>query len=552
MVLARALHYAHGRQIHHRDVKPANILLTINHGPQLLDFNLAESPHSADHAQEALRGGTLPYMAPEQLRAFLNPELWSTMGASADIYSLGLVLRELLTGQMPDLPPKGLPPARAMNDLLDRRPRFDIAVRKFNPAIPPSLEAIVAKCLALEPAQRYADAGALARDLERFLNHQPLLEAGNPSRRERLRNYWVRQRRRVSRAGYAALGVLVLVLIAGLAYPAHEWVWPREPSSHLEFHSAVKAVEQGDGREAEKTLKRVVKHFPRSCLARFYLAFALKDDLKSDYDAKQFLREALAVVDAEKTVLTWSEKHPQFCALLVDFIEQGITRSDKFAQKYDKDDPAREDELDGELRKPGYDLFRQALKLAELLDPSSPTIQRLLAKTDEMFGEYQSSYARLNFVIESSAVEDDSYRDIWFFCRHLRGRVAVLWVEEQRAHGVEWSDGTVKLLENAVGDLKACNKYLVGNAYSASNVIKSYRVVHDLVRATLTFAEVQMDLDCPVESGKQLRAAGRWMRKLREDVHPAGFDDSTIASLEQRLEVATERQDYTESIASNL
>ncbi len=80
MVLARALHYAHGRQIHHRDVKPANILLTINHGPQLLDFNLAESPHSADHAQAALRGGTLPYMAPEQIRAFLNPELWSNVG----------------------------------------------------------------------------------------------------------------------------------------------------------------------------------------------------------------------------------------------------------------------------------------------------------------------------------------------------------------------------------------------------------------------------------------------------------------------------------------
>ena len=76
MVLARALHYAHGKLIHHRDVKPANILLTINHGPQLLDFNLAESPHSADHAQAALRGGTLPYMAPEQIEAFLNSDRW--------------------------------------------------------------------------------------------------------------------------------------------------------------------------------------------------------------------------------------------------------------------------------------------------------------------------------------------------------------------------------------------------------------------------------------------------------------------------------------------
>ena len=175
MTLARALHYAHGKRIFHRDVKPANVLLTVNHGPQLLDFNLAESPHSADNARAALRGGTLPYMAPEQIEAFLNSDRWACVGAAADIYSLGLVLRELLTGQMPDLPGKGLPPARAMRELLDRRPFIDVAVRRFNPAIPPSLEAIVAKCLAFAPDDRYADAESVAKDIERFLNHQPLL-----------------------------------------------------------------------------------------------------------------------------------------------------------------------------------------------------------------------------------------------------------------------------------------------------------------------------------------------------------------------------------------
>ncbi len=199
MVLARALHYAHGKLIYHRDVKPANVLLTINHGPQLLDFNLAESPHSADNAQAALHGGTLPYMAPEQIEAFLNPELWPRVGVGADIYSLGLVLRELLTGQMPDLPKAGLPAPRAMSDLLDRRRFLDLEVRRFNPAIPPSLEAIVAKCLALSPSDRYADADSLAQDLDRFLNHQPLLKAGNPSRRERMGNYWRRHRRTFTR-----------------------------------------------------------------------------------------------------------------------------------------------------------------------------------------------------------------------------------------------------------------------------------------------------------------------------------------------------------------
>ena len=76
MILARTLHYAHEMQTFHRDVKPGNILLTLEHGPQLLDFNLAESPHSAQQVGSAMLGGTLPYMAPEQIDAFINPDLW--------------------------------------------------------------------------------------------------------------------------------------------------------------------------------------------------------------------------------------------------------------------------------------------------------------------------------------------------------------------------------------------------------------------------------------------------------------------------------------------
>ena len=87
--------------------------LTLRDGPQLFDFNLADSPHSADQAQAALHGGTIPYMAPEQIEAFLDPELWDKVNARADIYSLGLVLRELVTGEMPELPPDNLSPQRA-------------------------------------------------------------------------------------------------------------------------------------------------------------------------------------------------------------------------------------------------------------------------------------------------------------------------------------------------------------------------------------------------------------------------------------------------------
>ena len=186
MVLARALHYAHTKRTFHRDVKPANVLITVAHGPQLLDFNLAESPHAVDQAQAALHGGTLPYMAPEQIQAFLNPALWGQVDGQADIYSLGLVLRELLTGQMPELPEPSLPPTRALQEMLDRRPGLDIAVRHHNPAVPHALEAIVANCLALKPQDRYPDAKHLADDLEAFLKRKPMPYAINPSRSERV------------------------------------------------------------------------------------------------------------------------------------------------------------------------------------------------------------------------------------------------------------------------------------------------------------------------------------------------------------------------------
>src|SRR5205823_4364638 len=162
---------------------------TVRKGPQLLDFNLASDPHSATRAEEAWNGGTLPYMAPEQLQAFLDPAGWERVGPTADIYSLGLVLRELLTGETPELPNPKIPLTRAIRELLDHRieppqaPSGSVVL-----AIPKALEAIVARCLAPRPEGRYADATDLAADLERFLEKQPLRHAVNPSRRELVSN----------------------------------------------------------------------------------------------------------------------------------------------------------------------------------------------------------------------------------------------------------------------------------------------------------------------------------------------------------------------------
>ena len=278
MTVARALHYAHGMRTFHRDVKPANVLLTLHHGPQLFDFNLADSPHSADQAQAALHGGTLPYMAPEQIEAFLNPELWGKVEAKADIYSLGLVFRELLTGQMPELPPETLSPQRALRHVLDRRPFLEVSVRRLNPTIPHALDAIVAKCLALSPDDRYPDAQALAQDLDRFLKHQPLLNAANPSRRERLGN-WVRRHQRA-----LAESVACLIVVAALLYhPITERLKP--PIETLpDFQSAIGLVDEEESLKPaldllQQTRDTIILESP---LLLFYLGFALDGDDKWD------------------------------------------------------------------------------------------------------------------------------------------------------------------------------------------------------------------------------------------------------------------------------
>ena len=175
------------------------------------------TPHSADRAKAALRGGTLPYMAPEQLRAFLDPDGWDRVGAAADVYALGLLLRELLTGRRPSGHDPSVPLPRAIQDLLDAREGGFGPARAINPDVPRTLDAVIARCLAGRPEDRYPGAGALAEDLGRFVAHLPLLHAANPSLRERLRNWRLR---RGGRVAMIASGIGVAAALAALSRPS--------------------------------------------------------------------------------------------------------------------------------------------------------------------------------------------------------------------------------------------------------------------------------------------------------------------------------------------
>jgi serine/threonine protein kinase len=192
--VAEALGHAHAQGVLHRDVKPANVLLSLREGPQLLDFNLAHDPNSAEQAAAAMRGGTLPYMAPEQLQAFLDPERWGEVGVGADLYSLGLVLQEMLTGERPAAPDPKLPLPRAINDLLEQRRQPASQALEGRIHVPKPLRQILDRCLAFDPRDRYASACDLVEDLQCFISGEPLRHAAPQSIQEQT-GYWLRTHR---------------------------------------------------------------------------------------------------------------------------------------------------------------------------------------------------------------------------------------------------------------------------------------------------------------------------------------------------------------------
>jgi serine/threonine protein kinase len=162
--VADALAFVHARGIYHRDLKPSNILLGADGEPRLLDFNLS---FDEETAQQRL-GGTLPYMAPEQLKACEvgrspNPCL---IGAPADIFSLGVILYELLTGKHPFGPiPLKLTTHEVRELLLERQQSAPRSLRKLNPKVGLALAQVIEQCLAFDPAHRPTSAAKLAEAL---------------------------------------------------------------------------------------------------------------------------------------------------------------------------------------------------------------------------------------------------------------------------------------------------------------------------------------------------------------------------------------------------
>jgi serine/threonine protein kinase/tetratricopeptide (TPR) repeat protein len=208
--LADGLAHAHERGIVHRDLKPANVLLSDEGQPMLLDFNLSDDGSPAQHAAGAKIGGTLPYMSPEQLDQFVGKP--SRVDGRSDLFSLGLMACELLTGWHPFPMPAGRID-EVMKDVVSQRRIEPPRLRRMNPAISPAAEAIVRRCLEPDPERRYPSAAALREDLERHLRNEPLKHTAEPSYRERLKK-WSRRHPRLSSGSTVGIVAVAAGLIA--------------------------------------------------------------------------------------------------------------------------------------------------------------------------------------------------------------------------------------------------------------------------------------------------------------------------------------------------
>ena len=190
--LAHALAAAAAEGVIHSDVKPANILLTRDGKAMLADFNVSFRQES-DTGDPPPVGGTLLYMSSEQLGILTGSEPDARLDERSDIYSLGLVLFEALTGGWPFLEGNvAADPVIASGQLQASRLSSAIEFPAGSKWLTPGLKSIIEKCLTPQPDDRYQSADELADDLDRFLTHRPLKTAIDPSRLERSTK-WIRR-----------------------------------------------------------------------------------------------------------------------------------------------------------------------------------------------------------------------------------------------------------------------------------------------------------------------------------------------------------------------
>ena len=318
--IARALHYAHERHIVHRDVKPANIMIDEFNEPRLSDFGVAELADMPDVTVTGALTGTPLYMSPEQARA-------ERAGPTSDIYSLGIVLYEALTGRMPYSTQHTSPVRNVLDAVRTELPKRPRAHRKD---ISRALEAVILKAIDKNPARRYTDAGKFADDLESAISGRRVT-----ARLFSYGEHFIHLARRYDQFFAAAIVMLLMAGTAGwflyqqlvrerynkLLIDLHLRTFaarmaqnrvgeqaPTSPNGWNELRLATRAMSEGDLTAAREKLKEALELCAQTGDQRMRATVVLNqarcESLAADFrSAEQLYRDVLQNPDAAATAV---------------------------------------------------------------------------------------------------------------------------------------------------------------------------------------------------------------------------------------------------------
>jgi WD40 repeat protein/Tfp pilus assembly protein PilF len=238
--LARAIHAAHQQGVVHRDLTPANVLLTAEGVPKIADFGLAKLIIGGDglRTQTGELMGTASYMAPEQADSRRQ-----AIGVGTDVYALGAILYELLTGRPPF---KAESPIETLRQLISDEP---VAPSRLRPKLPRDIETICLKCLRKEPQHRYASALQLAEDLQRFDEGRPILARRSGSFKRAW--HWCRRNPALATANITA-ALLTTALAVGSTIAA--WIY-RDQRNDLRNQQEVNRMSVSRAERAEQNVR---------------------------------------------------------------------------------------------------------------------------------------------------------------------------------------------------------------------------------------------------------------------------------------------------------
>jgi tetratricopeptide (TPR) repeat protein len=394
--VALAVHHAHQRGILHRDLKPSNILLDEAGRPYVTDFGLAKRLAADSHlTQTGLLVGTPSYMAPEQAGGSA-----SAVTTATDVYGLGTILYVLLTGHAPFA---GETVLETLEQVRAREPR---PPRRLNRSIPRDLETICLKCLAKDPAQRYASAAHLAEDLSRFVEGKPI--SARPAGAVTRLAKWARRRPALAALiGVSAVAAASL-LVVSMTY-------------QHQLHGALDEA-QNNAEEARQSKEQATERYRQARAAMHKMLERVSDRSRADVPRVQELRR---------------QQQEDALAFLLSVAEQQSDDPEILADVGEARYQAAKLQLELGRRQAALANFEQARDLFEALAnrfPGEPSYRFRWADTLRMHcgcditPEASASYLRraLSLFEELSAQDGDNatYQAGCAACHHNLGGIA--------------------------------------------------------------------------------------------------------------------------------